>query len=245
MYCAAQMHQYKIIFFIKKPVAEYQYWNATWLFWCFKSIIQVSESEACVKGLLAPYLFWLSHKAYQSSRHNEGRVSGTCPSLDVLKALCCQKPLASCSGLIGAGIVRTGLVFRHGATYTFLITIATVGFFPLSSSLRVVASKMLNRVELLRERMNGAVMAFLCEKRVPLFRKTMQTFLKQHNYEWILAISRVWHEELITKGIVKGFIPPALCLLMSLQLHEKSLASVDMVSTVSPGPSISNIIHQD
>lgn len=37
--------------------------------------------------------------------------------------------------MIGAGIVRTGLVFCHGATYTFLITIATVFFSSLSSSL--------------------------------------------------------------------------------------------------------------
>lgn len=68
------------------------------------------------------------HEAYQSVRHNEGRVSGMSPVLNVLKALRCQNTLAFCSGLIGTGIVRTGLIFCHSATYTILITIATAVF---------------------------------------------------------------------------------------------------------------------
>lgn len=97
------------------------------------SIYDTSQrTEGGVEGLPEPELFFLSHKAYQSSRHNEGSVSGTSPSLDVLSALWCQNPLALGLGLIGAGIITTALVFCHGATYTFLITMATAFSFLFS-----------------------------------------------------------------------------------------------------------------
>lgn len=83
-----------------------------------------------------------------------------------------------CSGLIGAGIVRTGLVFCQGVTYTFLIIIATA-FFPPYPCLSMRASRTLNRIKLLREQMNGAVIGL----RDPLFSEKMQNIKKWKNYE--------------------------------------------------------------
>lgn len=102
-----------------------------------------------------PYLFF----AYQFVRRDDGRVSGTSPLLNVLKALRCQNILAFCSG--------------HCQNWPCLLSQRHLHVpyhhsnsdFPYPHlSVRAAASKMSNNADLLWLWMNEPVMGFSLSK---------------------------------------------------------------------------------